>query len=78
MQRINADVSERTLKPIDAPGDNTLNVQLTTRQNRLPNPLGLPQHPFAALAQKERALISQRAKEGFKAAKARGQKLGNP
>jgi DNA invertase Pin-like site-specific DNA recombinase len=33
-------------------------------------------HLFAALAQKERALISARTKEGLKAAKARGAKLG--
>lgn len=33
-------------------------------------------HLFAALAQKERALISQRTKEGLRQAKARGQKLG--
>jgi DNA invertase Pin-like site-specific DNA recombinase len=33
-------------------------------------------HLFAALAQKERALISQRTKAGLAAAKARGQKLG--
>jgi DNA invertase Pin-like site-specific DNA recombinase len=33
-------------------------------------------HLFAALAQKERALISARTKEGLKAAKARGTKLG--
>jgi DNA invertase Pin-like site-specific DNA recombinase len=33
-------------------------------------------HMFAALAQKERALISARTKEGLKAAKARGAKLG--
>jgi DNA invertase Pin-like site-specific DNA recombinase len=33
-------------------------------------------HLFAALAQKERALISTRTKEGLKAAKARGARLG--
>src|SRR5262249_5306055 len=33
-------------------------------------------HLFAALAQKERALISARTKEGLKAAKARGTRLG--
>jgi DNA invertase Pin-like site-specific DNA recombinase len=33
-------------------------------------------HLFAALAQKERALISQRTKEGLQAAKKRGVKLG--
>jgi hypothetical protein len=33
-------------------------------------------HIFAALAQKERALISARTKEGLKAAKRRGVKLG--
>lgn len=33
-------------------------------------------HLFAALAQKERALISARTKEGLKVAKARGTKLG--
>jgi DNA invertase Pin-like site-specific DNA recombinase len=33
-------------------------------------------HLFAALAQKERALISQRTKEGLKAAKRRGLTLG--
>jgi DNA invertase Pin-like site-specific DNA recombinase len=35
-------------------------------------------HLFAALAQKERALISQRTKAALAAAKARGQVLGNP
>jgi DNA invertase Pin-like site-specific DNA recombinase len=33
-------------------------------------------HLFAALAQKERSLISARTKEGLRAAKARGRKLG--
>jgi DNA invertase Pin-like site-specific DNA recombinase len=35
-------------------------------------------HLFAALAEKERALVSQRTKAGLAAAKARGTKLGNP
>src|SRR6202042_2819211 len=35
-------------------------------------------HLFSALAEKERALISQRTKAGLAAAKARGTKLGNP
>ena len=35
-------------------------------------------HLFAALAEKERALISQRTKAALTAARARGKKLGNP
>ena len=35
-------------------------------------------HLFAALAEKERQLISERTKAGLTAAKARGVKLGNP
>src|SRR5215204_981850 len=35
-------------------------------------------HLYAALAEKERALISERTKAALAAAKARGQRLGNP
>jgi DNA invertase Pin-like site-specific DNA recombinase len=35
-------------------------------------------HIFAALAEKERALISARTKAGLASARARGQRLGNP
>jgi DNA invertase Pin-like site-specific DNA recombinase len=35
-------------------------------------------HLYAALAEKERGVISQRAKAALAAAKARGQTLGNP
>lgn len=35
-------------------------------------------HIYAALAEKERALISERTKAALRAAKARGTRLGNP
>ena len=35
-------------------------------------------HLFAALAEKERAMISSRTRVALEAAKAKGQKLGNP
>jgi DNA invertase Pin-like site-specific DNA recombinase len=49
---------------------------IVTELGRQADPFVL--HLFAALAQKERALISQRTKEGLAAAKAKGKKLGNP
>jgi DNA invertase Pin-like site-specific DNA recombinase len=35
-------------------------------------------HIFAAMAERERAMMSRRTKEALQAAKARGQRLGNP
>lgn len=44
----------------------------------MPDATELTVHIYAALAQHERKLVSQRTKEALAAAKARGQKLGNP
>lgn len=44
----------------------------------MPSMNNFTMHIFSALAEEERNLISQRTKEGLKAAKERGQKLGNP
>jgi DNA invertase Pin-like site-specific DNA recombinase len=53
---------------------------VTGTEPRLPQSSSAPDpfvlHLFAALAQKERALISQRTKQGLAAAKRRGIKLG--
>jgi DNA invertase Pin-like site-specific DNA recombinase len=49
---------------------------IVTELGRQADPFVL--HLFAALAEKERQLISERTKAGLAAAKARGVKLGNP
>jgi DNA invertase Pin-like site-specific DNA recombinase len=49
---------------------------IVTELGRQADPFVL--HLFAALAQKERALISERTKAGLAAARRRGVKLGNP
>jgi len=49
---------------------------IVTELGRQDDPFVL--HMYAALAQKERQLISERTKAGLAAAKARGVKLGNP
>jgi DNA invertase Pin-like site-specific DNA recombinase len=49
---------------------------IVTELGRQADPFVL--HLFAALAEKERSLISERTKAGLAAAKARGAKLGNP
>ena len=49
---------------------------IVTELGRQADPFVL--HLFAALAEKERQMISQRTREGLQAAKARGTKLGNP
>jgi DNA invertase Pin-like site-specific DNA recombinase len=49
---------------------------IVTELGRQDDPFVL--HLYAALAQKERLLISERTKAGLAAAKARGVKLGNP
>jgi DNA invertase Pin-like site-specific DNA recombinase len=49
---------------------------IVTELGRQADPFVL--HLFAALAQKERALISQRTKEGLAVARAKGKQLGNP
>jgi DNA invertase Pin-like site-specific DNA recombinase len=49
---------------------------VVTELGRQPDPFVL--HLYAALAEKERALISERTKAGLRAAKRRGVRLGNP
>ena len=52
--------------------------KLTLRVANLPNADNFQIHLFAALGQAEREFISQRTKAAMAAAKARGQKFGNP